>query len=753
MKTLKEVQGSPSHPSRRNFLQVGGAIVVSFAFPVLSAAQTSTPKEKLALYSGLDSWLAVGQNGDVTVFCGKVELGTGVTTGLSQIVAEELDIPVARIRMIMGDTAIVPDQGTTTGSKTTQIGGPQLRRAAAEARAALAELAAAKLGVDVDAVTIRDGVAFAKATPQKTLTFAELLDGKRFDRKLSPHPKLKAIADYTIVGQPVPRVDLPAKVIGSFEYVHNVRLPGMLHGRMVRPPVIGAKLIRVDAASIKNLDARVVTHGDFVGVVAKREETAIAAARQLKVQWSLPARADESVDIHRELRTYAIAKTENVAANGDVEKGFAQAAKVIKASYSSPFQMHGSIGPSCGLADVRGDTATVWCGTQHSFGLIAAVAGVLGIPADKVRVAWTEASGCYGHNGADDSAVDAALLSQAVGKPVRVQWMRQDEHVWEPKGPAMVMDLAAGVDRDGNIVAWDFINITSTHSTRPRNQPGNTLGGVFTGHAPDYAFSNGGRNANVSYEFAAKRVKIRYHKSSPLRPSALRGLAAYPHTFANESFMDELAAAARADPVAFRLNYLKDERARTVITTVARLAKWDAGQAGSGSIGTADDKVAKGRGFAFCQYENENAYTAVVVDAEVNRATGRVRVKRMYAAFDCGLIVNPDGVRNQVEGCMVQGMSRAIFEEVAFNRGGTTATDWMSYPIARFEDVPEVVEVELINHLDKPSVGAGEASTCPVAAAIGNAIFNATGARLREYPFNPERVKTALAGSKTGTTT
>jgi nicotinate dehydrogenase subunit B len=740
---------SLDQPSRRKFLQIGGAIVVSFTFPGLGIAQTSTPKNKLALYEGLDSWLAIGPTGDVTVYCGKVELGTGVTTGLSQIVAEELDFPVTRIRMIMGDTAIVPDQGTTTGSKTTQMGGPQLRRAAAEARAALAELAAVRLGVAPDQIVVRDGIVFASNAPDKTLTFADLLGGKRFDRKLSVNTKLKPIADYTVVGQPVPRVDLPAKITGSFEYVQNVRLPGMLHGRVVRPPAIGAKLLRVDEKSVKKLGARVVTRGDFVGVVAKREETAIAAARQLKVEWKIPSNAEESIDIHRELRTYP-SELQKIATNGDVEASLSQAAKVIKASYYSPFQMHGSIGPSCGLADVRADGTTVWCGTQHSFGLIAAVAGVLNIPADKVRVAWTEASGCYGHNGADDSAVDAALLSQAIGKPVRVQWMRQDEHGWEPKGPAMAMDLTAGLDRGGNVVAWDFINITSTHSTRPRNQPGNTLGGNLIGYAPAYEFSNGGRNANVSYEFAAKRVQIRYHQSSPLRPSALRGLSAYPHTFANESFMDEVAAAAGVDPIAFRLKYLKDPRARAVIERVARLSKWEVNQAAHQTEGNdaSKDNLLRGRGFAFCQYENENAYAAIVVDAEVDRETGQLHVRRMYAAFDCGLIVNPDGVRNQVEGCLMQGMSRALFEEVTFNRGGTTSTDWSSYPIARFSDMPDVVEVELINHLDKPSVGAGEASTCPVAAAIGNAIFNATGARLREYPFKPERVKAAMAASQ-----
>jgi nicotinate dehydrogenase subunit B len=737
----------PQRPSRRGFLQAGGAIVISFAFPVLASAQTETPKEKLALYAGLDSWLAIDAAGNVTVFCGKVELGQGVQTSLSQAVAEELDCPMSRITMIMGDTAIVPDQGTTTGSKTTQMGQPQLRQAAAEARAVLLELGAAKLGVSADALGIRQCIVFVKAAPAKGVSFADLMGGKRFDRKMTGKVKFKAIADYTVIGQPVPRVDLPAKTVGAFEYVHNIRLPGMLHGRVVRPAAIGATLVRVDEDSIKHLGARVVTRGDFVGVVASREETAIAAARQLKVEWKLPANAGEAVDIHKELRTYPVAQALDVKMSGDADAAFAKAAKTVKATYLTPFQMHGSIGPSCGVADVRKDRATVWCGTQHSYGLIDTVAGILNLPSDKVRVAWTEASGCYGHNGADDSAVDAALLSQAVGKPVRVQWMRQDEHGWEPKCPAMVVDLAAGVDGKGNIVAWDFINITSTHSSRPRNHPGNTLGGTLTGFKPHYEYSNGDRNADINYVFPDRRVRIRYHNSSPLRPSALRGLSAYPHTFANESFMDELAVAAKVDPVAWRMQYLQDERARAVVSTAAKMAGWKAGT-GSQQSAQQNGDIASGRGVAFSHYENKNAYTAVIVDVEVDRTSGKVRVKRMYAAFDCGLIVNPDGTRNQVEGCLVQGMSRALFEEVAFNRGGVTSTDWYSYPIARFEDVPEVVQVELINRLDKASCGAGEASTTPVAAAIGNAIFHATGARLREYPFNPERVKNALDNKK-----
>ncbi|MBK4738414.1 xanthine dehydrogenase family protein molybdopterin-binding subunit [Noviherbaspirillum pedocola] len=742
--------GRPQRPSRRAFLRDCGAIVVSFAFTGPLAAQTSTPKDKLDLYRGLDSWLAVDEAGRVTVYCGKVELGTGVRTGLTQIVAEELDLPMASITMIMGDTALVPDQGTTTGSKTIQLGGPPLRRAAAEARAALAELAAARLNLATERIAVRDGYAFDRDAPQRRLSFAELIGGRRFERRIGK-PAEKPIAAYRIVGQPVPRVDLPAKLMGNFEYVQNVRVPGMLHGRVVRPAAIGATLVRVDDASVRGLGARVVVRGNFVGVVAAREETAILAAQRLRVEWKLPEGAREPVDVHAEMRGYP-SRLKPVAAKGDIDAGFGHAAAVIEASYATPFQMHGSIGPSCAVADVRTDGATVWCGTQHSFGLVTAVAQALGMAPERVRIAWTEASGCYGHNGSDDAALDAALMSQATAKPVRVQWMRQDEHRWEPKGPAMLIDLKAGVDANGNIVAWDFLNLTATHSTRPRHHAGNTLAGQLIGFAPAHALSNGERNADVGYAFDAKRVRMRYHESSPLRPSALRGLAAYPNTFANESFIDELAARAGADALAYRLAYVTDERARAVLETVARIAQWQSGaaplsqrEAVAPSTSARGMNAKRGRGIAWCRYENAHAYVAVVAEAEVDANSGRVRVTRLFAAQDCGLIVNPDGARNQVEGCLVQGMSRALFEEVTFHRGGVDASDWMGYPIARFEDVPETVAVELIDRPDQPSVGSGEAATCPVAAAIGNAIFDAAGIRLREYPFTPQRVRAALA--------
>jgi CO/xanthine dehydrogenase Mo-binding subunit len=728
----------PQQPSRRAFLRDCGAIVVSFAFAGPLAAQTSTPKDKLALYEGLDSWLAIDAQGRVTVFCGKVELGTGVRTSLSQIVAEELELPVSSIDMVMGDTARVPDQGTTTGSKTIQQGAPPLRRAAAEARAALCELAAARLGVAPERIVLADGHAHDRGAPQRRLSYGELIGERRFERRIGK-PKEKPVAEYRVVGQPVPRVDLPSKLAGDFVYVQNVRVPGMLHGRVVRPAAIGATLLRVDEDSVRGLGARVVARGNFVGVVAEREETAIRAARQLRVEWKLPETARQAVDVHAEMRRYP-SRMEPVAAHGDIDAAFAAAASVIEAGYATPFQMHGSIGPSCAVADVRADAATVWCGTQHSFGLVTAVAEALGMAPQRVRIAWTEASGCYGHNGSDDAAVDAALLSQALGKPVRVQWMREDEHGWEPKGPAMLIDLKAGLDADGNILAWDFLNLTSTHSTRPRHHAGNTLAGQLTGHASAYALSNGGRNADIGYAVPAKRVRIRYHESSPLRPSALRGLSGYPHTFANESFIDELAARAGADPLAYRLRYVQDERGRAVLQEVARLAQWRTAPAGAARGGPL-----RGRGIAWCQYENRNAYVAVVAEVEVDAGSGRVRVARMFAAQDCGLVVNPDGARNQVEGCLVQGMSRALFEEVAFHRGGVDSVDWSSYPIARFSDVPEEVVVALIDRPDQPSVGSGEAATCPVAAAIGNAIFDAAGIRLRAYPFTPQRVKAALA--------
>jgi CO/xanthine dehydrogenase Mo-binding subunit len=721
---------------RRQFLAGGGALVVAFGLPAGARGQAPTAA------ASLDAWLAVGADGAVTVFCGKVELGTGVETALAQIVAEELDVAVARVTMVLGDTWRTPNQGPTVGSKTLQLGGPPLRQAAAAARQTLLELAAARLGSPVERLVVRDGVVMVEGESRRRLGYGELIGGRRFNRAVPPRVAVKPPDRYHVVGTSARRVDIPGKVRGTHLYVQNVRVPGMLHGRVVRPPAVGATLASVDEASIRAIPgARVVVRGNFVGVVAEREELAIRAARALRVTWTegagLPA-----TDVYEAIRSAST--TDRVLRNkGDVTAALGGARHVQRATYQTPFQMHASIGPSCAVADVRPGQTTIWSGTQGAWGLRDAIAQLLGVPPEGVRVIWVEASGCYGHNGADDAAADAALLSAAVGRPVRVQWMRHDEHGWEPKGPAMVVDVRAALDAAGAVLAWDYAVRTPTHSTRPGGEGGNLLAGQLVGLRPRAGLTGGERNAEHPYAFANDRVTVRWQSTSRVRPSALRGLGAPQNTYANESFMDELAAAAQVDPIEFRLRHLTDPRATAVIEAVAKLARWTSRP--SPAPRAESDGPARGRGVAYARYENRNAYVAVVTEVAVHRGTGAVRVVRVWVAHDCGLVVNPDGVRNQIEGNVLQTVSRALKEEVAFDRRGVTSLDWTSYPILTFSEAPESVEITLIDRPDQPAVGAGEPAACPVPAAIANAIFDAVGARVRTMPFTADRVRKALA--------
>jgi len=733
--------------SRRTFLKGGGALVVAFSLPSELAAQSVPPARSVKALPAdqIDSWLAIGQDGRVTLYCGKVELGTGVETALSQIVAEELDVGFRRMTIVQGDTGRTPDQGYTVGSKTIQVGGPPIRQAAAEARQTLLSLASSHLGEPAEQLVVRDGVVSVKGDSTKQVSYERLIGGQRFERAVTKNAPLKAPGRYSIVGKPVRRVDIPAKVTGTHVYVQNVRVRGMLHGRVVRPSAIGAVLGGVDEASVAGMPSvvKVVTQGNFVGVVAEREEQAIQAASALKVTWQTPRPLPAMTALWDTIRDAPT--TEKALVNtGDVDAGLAGAARVLHATYRYPFQMHAAIGPSCAVADVRPDGATVWSGTQGPYPLRTSLASLLAMPAEQVRVIFVEASGCYGHNGADDAAADAALLSQAVGKPVRVQWMRYDEHGWEPKGPAMVMEVRAGLDGGGNVVAWDYTVWTPTHSTRPDGQAGNLLAGQLAGAAQaKNPFIGGDRNARHPYVIKNERVTARWFAAPLLRSSALRGLGAPQNTYANESFMDELATTAAADPVQFRQRHLSDPRANAVVAAVAKLAGWVPRPAprkrppGSG--------VSRGRGIAFAQYENAFAYVATVADVDVNHATGEVRVARVFVAHDCGLIVNPDGLRNQIEGSVVQTISRALKEEVTFDGSGVTSVDWRSYPILTFPEVPERIEIALINHPERPALGAGEPTACTVPAAIGNAIADATGVRLRTVPFTAERVKEALS--------
>jgi nicotinate dehydrogenase subunit B len=732
--------------SRRRFLTSTGALIVAFSLPVELRAQAAAPARPVSdlALDQVDSWLAIGGDGRVTLFSGKVELGTGVETALSQIVAEELDVPPERVTVVQGDTGRTPNQGYTVGSKTLQIGGPQIRQAAAEARQTLLGLAATRLGAPVDHLTVADGLVGVAGDPAKKVSYAELVGGRRFNRTIGKAAAPKSPAHYRVVGQSVRRVELPAKVVGTHVYVHNVRLAGMLHGRVVRPSVAGATLVSIDEASVQGVPGlvKVVREGDFVGVVAEREEQAIAAARELKIRWRPPTTLPEMKELYASMRQ-APTTDKVVASGGDVEAALTAAANTLRATYEAPFQTHGSIGPSCAIADVRDGRATVWSGTQGPYPLRNTLAQLLRLSPDNVRVVWVEASGCYGHNGADDVAADAALLSRAVGKPVRVQWMRHDEHGWDPKGPAMVVEVRAGLDAQGRVSAWDYGVWTPTHSTRPDGQAANLLAGQLGGAPPARnGFIGGDRNARPTYVFLNQRVVAHWLATSPLRPSALRGLGGPQNSFATESFIDELAAAAGADPLEFRLRHLADSRAIAVLERVGQLAGWQSRPSPKRDGGGGGPAI--GRGLAFAQYESAYAYVATVVHVDVDRKSGEVRVPRVFVAHDCGVVVNPDGVRNQIEGATIQTISRVLKEEVTFDRTGVTSLDWSSYPILTFPEVPEAIEIALIGRPEQPALGAGEPAVCTVPAAIANAIFDATGARLRRLPFTPERVKTAL---------
>jgi CO/xanthine dehydrogenase Mo-binding subunit len=679
----------------------------------------------------LDDWLAIEPDGTITVYSGKVELGTGVRTALAQIVAEEMDVALNRIQMVMGDTARTPNEGYTAGSMTVKSSGMTLRRAAATARQLLLEMAGAELGMSPDELAVRDGVITPRGAAGPRVTFAGLMAGGRFERPISEAAPLKQPEEYTVVGTSASRLDLPARFTGQSSFVHDLRLPGMLHARVVRPSDIGAKLISLDDVDVR--DARVVQVGDFVAVVAEREEAAIRGARSLRVTWSEAAALPAMESLHESLR-HEQATVRVATASGDAEAAVQRAARQLSATYTMPFQAHASIGPSCAVANFDGESLTVWCATPGAHPLRAALADLLRLPVERVRVTYREGSGSYGHNGADDVAADAAVLARELRQPVRVQWSRADEFAGEPKTPAMVIDLRGGLDQDGAISGWIFEGWSPSHGNRPR-QDGDFLVGRQMGAAEPEARAfvvGGDRNAPTDYSMQDQRVTVHWLAREPLRFSSMRSLGAFANTFANESFIDELAAAAGADPLAFRLRYLDDPRARAVLEMAARRAGWGEPL-----------PAGKGRGLAFARYENTEAYVATVAEVAVDGATGVVRVRRIVVAHDCGQIINPDGVRNQIEGNVIQSLSRALKEEVQFTSAGITSLDWESYPILTFSEIPEII-TELIDQPSQPPVGSGEPATVTTAPAVANAIYAACGARVRAIPLTPARVKAAL---------
>ncbi len=694
------------------------------------------------LTTWLDDWLEINPDGTVTAFSGKVELGTGVRTALAQIVAEEMDLPLERVQMVMGDTDRTPDEGYTAGSMTISSSGSALRNAAALARRTLLEMAAGQLQARLEELTVQAGVISITQHPEKKTSYAELMGGKTFNMEVGGDAPLKDTKSYSIVGTSTPREDIPGKVAGRPSFIHDLRLPGMLHGRLVRPPSPAAEFVSMDEKSIATIPGlvKVVQRGNFIGVVAEREEQAMLAVENLKVEWREKASLPAMQDLFTDLRSRP---TEDnlLVEQGDYQTTFKRAARQLQATYYQPYHAHASIGPSCAVADVKDDQITVWAATPGPYPLSGALANLLDVPVERVHLMHVEGAGSYGQNGSDDAAADAVILSQAVGRPVRVQWSRQDEFVWEPKAPAMVMEVHGGLDAQGNVVAWDYQVWSPSHVARARASEQLVAGQLIRGHGTShFGFSFGAeRNAPTNYSFPNQRVTVHYIAESPLRASSFRSLGGAENTFANESFMDELAAAAEMDAVDFRLRYLVDERARAVLKAAADKAGWDTRPSWQGKHA----QLAEGRGVAFAWYENDQAIVTSIAQVQVDTSSGVVRVKRLVVAHDCGLIINPDGLKNQIEGNTIQSLSRALKEEVQFDELRIKSVDWDTYPILTFSEVPEV-EIVLINRPDLPAVGAGEPSTTTTAAAVANAIFDATGVRLRRIPFTPERVKVAL---------
>jgi nicotinate dehydrogenase subunit B len=745
--------------SRRELLKGTGALVVSFslfgsAARVLAQAAAGGGEPEAA---SLDSWLAVAQDGTVTVFTSKVELGTGTETALAQIVAEELDVPFGRIHMEAGDTSKTVDQAVTAASRTIERAGPQLRQAAAVGRRELVRMASERLNTPANQLTVVDGVVSAKGGSARKVSYAELVGDKRFnvkmetsgtgwDLKISPDVQVKNVNDYKIVGTSVRRTDLPGKFTGEFTYAHDVRVPGMLHGRVVRPPVVSSKPTDVDESSIKQIPGvvKVVQDGNFVGVVAQTEWAAIQAARALKVTWStpstsLPANPDELYAYLKNTKSYNDQVTVN---KGNPDAAIAQASKKYEATYRWPFQLHGMLGPSCAVADVRGDSVTVWSGTQGPFRTRKSLSDLLHIPEKNIRVIFREESGCYGRLSPDDAPHDAVLLSRAVGKPVRVQWTRADEHGWEPKGPAQFISVRAGVDGQGNLVAWDYMErgFPWTESAINPLLAGRQIGmkSVNPGQG------NGNAGGGEAYEFENQRVVAALipwsqDPPTPLRTSNLRAPGDLARTFASESLLDEIAADLHVDPVQFRLRYLKNnKRVTEVLVAATEAAQWK--ERVSHSAPSSGSK-ATGRGVSISG--RDGTVTAAVAEVEVDKSSGEITVKRVTLAHDCGLIVNPDGLRNQIEGNVIQGVSRTLLEEVRFDANGMKNLDWVSYPILTYRRVPDV-QIVLINRKEMPALGGGEPSTVPVPAAIANAVYDAIGVHAREVPITPQKVQALL---------
>lgn len=703
--------------------------------PAAIATMGSSLERATAGPKAIDSWIRLDTNGYVTVLTGKMELGQGVRTALMQMAAEELDVDMNRVQIITADTGQTPNERYTAGSASIESSGKAIRNAAAEARRRLLDMAASNLQVPVSNLVVENGMVKVVGSKQ-AVSYWGLLQGKHIEGEVTGQAPLKDPSTYKLVGSAYPREDIVSMATGMLSYIQDVRLPGMVHGRILRPPAYQSKLVSLPMEKAQALPGilKIVKNGNFVAVIATQEYDAVKALhflRELAV-WEKKPITPLLKDLYDDMMRNG-SKGEVVADNPAFQNNLSSAHIQHEAVYKRPYHMHGSIGPSCALALWENDLLTIWSHTQGVYPLRQTISNLLSLPEEKIRVIGVPGSGCYGHNGADDVAADAALLAiEMPGKPVRVQWMREDEHRWEPYGSAMVMNLSAGISAEGKLTAWKTELWSDTHSTRPGGKAGHFIAGRDL--EKPFPFSVGGfsggstRNSVPLYDIAARQIVLHNYKG-PLRTSALRSLGAYANIFALESFIDELAIKAGKDAVDFRLLHLKDERAKEVITVLAKKISWAARKTSPGS----------GMGFAFAQYKNEAAYFAVAAELTVDPVSKKIRVVKLTGCIDAGQTINSDGIKNQTSGGMIQSASWTLLEQVKYDADGVQSRDWDTYPILRFADIPDT-EVIIIDRPQQEPLGAGEAAQGPTAAAIANAIYSATGSRLRELPLTPDKI-------------
>jgi CO/xanthine dehydrogenase Mo-binding subunit len=750
--------------TRRDILRGGGALIVSIAAAHAADHAASGPAagasvKPALLPPELDSWIAIKQSGDVIAYFGKVDVGLGIYVAIGQIVADELDVPYERVTVVMGDTAQTCNQGGASGSTGLELGSMPLRNAAAEARSVLLQMAARKFAVPASGLQVSDGIVSVTSNAGQHVSFGELIGGRFFDVQLTWNGKLgnalrvtgnakpKDHADYKIVGKSIPRSDIANKIFGEEVFITDMRVPGMMHGRMIRPAVAGTVPVSVDKNSITSIpNVQIVWKSGLLGVVAESEWNAIRAAQELKVGWSTPGPGfPAQATLYETMKATAPGLSKTTRQEGDVDQALSGAAHVMAGEYHWPFQSHACMGPACAIVDAKPGAVTLYTGDQKPHYARDGVARLLGVPAESVHGIWLRGPGSYGRNDSGDAAMDAAVLSHAVGRPVRVQYMRADATGWDPKGPASVHQVKAGMDDEKNIVALEYLSRAfsvediASHPDDPSQSLAGQLMGMqgkstlnFESPAEGYDFPNQKLGWDV---IPGLRRTV-----SPLRTSHLRDPLGPQLNFASESFMDEMALAAQSDPVAFRLKYLKDPKAVAVLEAAARLADWQPQVSGSRAhIGGA---TLTGRGVAYAK--RGGTRVAVITEIEINRDTGRVWPRRWFVAHDCGLVVNPVTLKLVIEGNIIHATSRALFEEVNFDERNVTSVDWITYPILLMQDAPETIDIVLINHENEMPLGAGEPSSRPVAAAIANAIHDATGIRIREAPLTKSRIKAAL---------